>query len=320
MSWSRGPSVWLVLTGIFELLMAAFFLVHGLLIPEVLFGFGLTAVLLGLVGMGLLFWGARARARYLEAERVRTTGRVGLATVTGLDQTGVWINNNPVVGIDLLVDVPGQSPYPVTLRETVPQILVPRLSSGAPLPVKVDQADPAKVVIDWKLAGPVVPVVGYPLPQPMAGWTSPVMPPTAAAPVPPFAPPTVAPLPAPGPATPPPAERATTMDAAEEPAGSSEDLAARAARRLTESRLRAIGRRATAALVGAVATGAFEDGQPVYELTLTVRPETGEPYTVTHTTSVPNAELPGLAPGAPLPVRIDPNDPRQLVMDWHRVD
>ena len=318
MTWGRGPGVWLLITAVFELLMAAFFLVLGILIPEVLFGFGLTAGILGLVGLFLLVWAIRARARHLEAERVRATGRFGQATVTGLNQTGIWINNNPVVAVDLLVDVPGTPPYPVTLRETVPQILLARLGSGAPLPVKVDRADPTNVVIDWRLAGPVAPAVAPYVPAWAPAWTPP---PPAWTPPPPGA--------APAPLEPPLAESGApaepgasihTVEPGTVPLRTSEDIAAEAARRLADSRLRAIGRRATATLVGAFDTGTTVDGQRVFELALTVRPGAAEPYQVRLTAPVPSTEIPGLTPGAPLPVRIDPADPKQLVMDWHRVE
>ena len=323
---TRGSSVWLLITGIFELLLAGFFLFLGLLIPEVTFGFGLTAFFLGVVGIGLIAWGARWRGREQEAARIRATGYEGRATITGLTQTGMWINNNPVVSFDLFVEVPGRAAYPVTLRETVPQILLGRLTSGVPLPVKVDPADPMKVVVDWSLAPPVVPPVvmapmmGVPYPAPTYGQPGmpmpyPAPPPQHAPHVP--APPIEAVTPAPEPTQEAERERDDELGGRFQ---SGDEIAAQAARQLAASRLRAIGRRAVATVVDVADTGASENGERVVRLTLNVRPQHGEPYRVTHETPVPAAELAGLTEGTPLPVRVDPTDQTQLVMDWHRVD
>jgi hypothetical protein len=47
------------------------------------------------------------------------------------------------------VTVPGRNPYQVEVRQFVPLMLLARLQVGAVLPVKVDQQDPSKVVVDW---------------------------------------------------------------------------------------------------------------------------------------------------------------------------
>jgi hypothetical protein len=67
----------------------------------------------------------------------------------GLTQTGLFVKENPQVGIDLTVSVPGRTPFPAHVQQIVPLILLGRLVSGAILPVKVDSADPSKVVIEW---------------------------------------------------------------------------------------------------------------------------------------------------------------------------
>jgi hypothetical protein len=73
------------------------------------------------------------------------------------------LNDQPQVKIDLLVSIPGQTPYAASRKEFVPLILLGRLSSGAPLPVKVDPTDPQDVIIDWEagvLPGVVMPAGG----------------------------------------------------------------------------------------------------------------------------------------------------------------
>jgi hypothetical protein len=146
---------WLVGTGIFELLLAAGFAVGAFMIPVVRGGFLLTAGLLGLTGILLIAFGLRAGAKAAEAERIDETGIPGRATITGLSQTGMYLNENPQVEMNLLVDVPGRAPYQATRKEFVPLILLARLASGAPLAVKVDPADPSKVIVDWDAPAPM---------------------------------------------------------------------------------------------------------------------------------------------------------------------
>ena len=131
------------------------------------FGFGLTAAILGATGIGLVWFGLRARRSAADADRIASTGIAGTATVTGLTQTGMTLNNQPQVEIGLLVSIPGRAPYAATRKEFVPLILLGRLSSGQPLPVKVDRADPQAIVIDWA-AGALPAAIGS-LPGDAAG-------------------------------------------------------------------------------------------------------------------------------------------------------
>lgn len=154
---SRYTGRWLFITGGFELALAAVFLVLGLLEPELTVGFLITAAILGATGLGLVWFGLRARRAALEADRIMTTGLAGSALVSGLTQTGMTLNDQPQVDIDLLVTVPGRAPYTARRKEFVPLILLGRLSAGLPLPVKVDPADPQNVIIDWAAPTPATP-------------------------------------------------------------------------------------------------------------------------------------------------------------------
>lgn len=145
---------WLMITGIFEVALAGVFAAIGLLNDDIQGGFLVTAAILGVVGVGLIVWGLRAGARAAEARRIDETGIAGTATVVGLTQTGMFVNENPQVEMTLLVQVPGRAPYEATRKEIVPLILLGRLSSGTPLPVKVDRADPSNVIVDWDAPAP----------------------------------------------------------------------------------------------------------------------------------------------------------------------
>jgi hypothetical protein len=160
----RYTSKWLIITGIFELALATVFVVVGLAEPLLGFGFVLTAAILGVTGIGLIWFGLRARRAAEEADRIATTGLAGTATVTALTQTGMSLNDQPQVDMELLVSVPGRAPYAAHRKEFVPLILLGRLSSGLPLPVRVDRADPGNVIIDWSASGTV--------PAPLAATTS----------------------------------------------------------------------------------------------------------------------------------------------------
>jgi hypothetical protein len=140
---------WVLVTAVFEVALATLFLIIGLANPEVRFGMLLTAAILGAIGIVLLAVGLRVRRRSAEVRRVVSSGLPGTATITSLTQTGMFLNENPQVEMDLTVQLPGQPPYQAKRKEFVPLILLGRLSGGIALPVKVDPADPNDVVIDW---------------------------------------------------------------------------------------------------------------------------------------------------------------------------
>ena len=75
------------------------------------------------------------------------------SVTTGLTQTGVYLNDNPQIAMNLLVQLPGEVPYAANVKQVVPLMLLGRLSSGAPLSVRVDQMDRGKVEIDWESTG-----------------------------------------------------------------------------------------------------------------------------------------------------------------------
>ena len=164
----RSSSRWLVAVGIFELLLAAAFAAGGFLIPDVEFGFLLTAGILGLTGVILLVVGQRVAASAAEADRISRTGIPGQAAIVGMTQTGMYVNENPQIALDLMVQLPDRPPYPATVREVVPMMLLGRLSSGQPLPVKADVLDPSRVVVDWPAAGAASMPFGMPPMQAMA--------------------------------------------------------------------------------------------------------------------------------------------------------
>jgi hypothetical protein len=151
-SWSGRAYRWLYFTAILELALAAVFLVIGLNNDVLRSSFTVTAAILGVTGIGLFLWGRRWAKGYQEAQRLKMSGVPGQATILGMRQTGVYLNEQPQIELNLQVQTQMHGPYQVTVREYVPLMLLGTLSSGRPLPVKVDPADPQKLVIEWESA------------------------------------------------------------------------------------------------------------------------------------------------------------------------
>lgn len=148
--WSKRPATWLYVTAIFELVLAGVFAVIGFMSPLLRSGFYITAAILGGVGLLLLLWARRWRRGYQEAQRIRTQGVEGSGRILNMRQTGVYLNEQPQIELTLEVTTSMHGAYQVTVKEWVPLMMLGRLTSGVPLPVKVDPANPQRVVIEWE--------------------------------------------------------------------------------------------------------------------------------------------------------------------------
>ena len=109
-------------------------------------GFLIAAVVLWIVTAVMLVAGLAMRARGARRNRILTSGIDGTATITGMTQTGMFINNNPVVEFQANIETPTGT-YPATFRQMVPLISVGQLQVGAKLAVKVDPNDPNAIVL-----------------------------------------------------------------------------------------------------------------------------------------------------------------------------
>jgi hypothetical protein len=76
-------------------------------------------------------------------------GISGTATITALRSTGMLVNYQPVVELDLLVAPQGRAPYPVTRTETITVANRMVCVAGRAVPVVVDAHDANVVWIDW---------------------------------------------------------------------------------------------------------------------------------------------------------------------------
>lgn len=82
-----------------------------------------------------------------DAQRLMATGLIAQATVRAVRDTGMTINQNPQVEFDLLVSFDNHEPYEVTHRQVVSRLVLANFQPGASIPVRVDPADPSRVLI-----------------------------------------------------------------------------------------------------------------------------------------------------------------------------
>lgn len=83
-----------------------------------------------------------------QAQHLMATGVVGHATIGAVRDTGMTVNDNPVVELDLQVTSPAAAgPYPVTHRQMISRLQVAQLLPGATVQVRVDPADPQALVL-----------------------------------------------------------------------------------------------------------------------------------------------------------------------------
>ena len=76
------------------------------------------------------------------AQELMAVGTQGEATVLALQDTGMFINNNPRVSMLLEIRVGNLAPYQVQKVVTIPIIRLSQIQVGAVVPVMVDMSNP----------------------------------------------------------------------------------------------------------------------------------------------------------------------------------
>lgn len=151
---SRNPSAFGGISGLSALgalfmVMAVAFVVVTATTDSIVGGtFLLLAATFGLTGTVLLGIDQWLAARRRRANRLRTAGMRGTATILAITDSNVTINQNPMVNLRLRVNIANHPPYEVTKRQVISRIAVGQFVPGATLPVLVDPADPSDVMID----------------------------------------------------------------------------------------------------------------------------------------------------------------------------
>jgi hypothetical protein len=87
------------------------------------------------------------QATAAKAQRLNQVGRIGTATVMALRDTGMTINEDPQVELDLQVTLEGVSPYLVTHRQVISRLAVAGFQPGATVPVRVDPEDLQSLIV-----------------------------------------------------------------------------------------------------------------------------------------------------------------------------
>jgi hypothetical protein len=80
-------------------------------------------------------------------------GLVGTGLVEAIRDTHIAFGpqafSEPVVEVAMQVTLPDRSPYPVTLQQRIPRLMVGTVVPGVSLAVRVDPADAERVAIDF---------------------------------------------------------------------------------------------------------------------------------------------------------------------------
>jgi hypothetical protein len=84
-----------------------------------------------------------------EARRLQESGLPASAHILQIWDTGITVNNDPVIGMRVEIDRSDGSAYPATIPKClISRIDIPRFQPGATVPVRIDPQDPAKVALD----------------------------------------------------------------------------------------------------------------------------------------------------------------------------
>jgi len=145
--------IWLIITGVILLVVGAGMAIGLGGVPYAGGMMVITGGIMGVVGLGLIVVGFIVGRRAAATDQLLQTGTAGSAQITGLTQTGMYVNENPQIRMQLLVSLPGQTPYAAQHTEIVPLMLLGRLSSGQPLAVRVDPMNLNRIAVDWGSSG-----------------------------------------------------------------------------------------------------------------------------------------------------------------------
>jgi hypothetical protein len=77
-----------------------------------------------------------------QAQELMQNGTQGEATILSLQDTGMLINHNPRVQIELEIEGAMRPPYRVTKTMTIPMIRLSQVQVGSKVAVMVDLSDP----------------------------------------------------------------------------------------------------------------------------------------------------------------------------------
>ena len=85
-----------------------------------------------------------------DAKELQQIGLPARATILQIWDTGMTVNNDPVIGLRVEVTPDGRSPYIATIKKAlISRLDVPQFQPERVIPVRVDPNDPQHVAIDF---------------------------------------------------------------------------------------------------------------------------------------------------------------------------
>ena len=100
-------------------------------------------------GMASMQAATAALNQQAAAATVHQTGQPGTATILSVVDTGTRVNHDAMVTLQLLVELPGRPPYPVTTTALIPYLAIARATPGNRVAIAVDPTNPHTVALDW---------------------------------------------------------------------------------------------------------------------------------------------------------------------------
>lgn len=85
-----------------------------------------------------------------QRRKLAQTGVAGTGQLLLVQQTGTRVNDQPMIKMRMLVQLPGRDPYTAEHNEIVPMIRLSQLQPGSHLQVRVDPNDPTIMAIAWQ--------------------------------------------------------------------------------------------------------------------------------------------------------------------------
>lgn len=82
------------------------------------------------------------------ARKIWEKGLPAKGKVLKIWETGIRVNDNPVVGFLLEIHAEGMAPYEAETKALISILWIPQIQPGAVLPVKYDPEDPSRIALD----------------------------------------------------------------------------------------------------------------------------------------------------------------------------
>lgn len=100
-------------------------------------------------GMAQMQQANEMMAAQTRAANLAASGKSGEASITAAAQTGAMVNFQPTMTLELTVFPEGGAPYPAQVTQIVEQPYLSKAVPGQQVRVRIDQADPNAIWIDW---------------------------------------------------------------------------------------------------------------------------------------------------------------------------